>query len=151
MRKGMGNRDGIGNAAIVVEMPIDLDRTAETGKRAGRHDRAVIIPDDIIFGKIDGTPGLCIGCRHIKFRRVAHDRRIIDRVGTIGIGKRAVNILQPEKISGVDQTVNTEITRVIQMFCIKTKITSALSGEIGQGICRSGRNPDAVIKINMVI
>lgn len=99
-------RDGVCHSAIVIEVMVHLYRAAEAGKRAGCHDGFVVIPDDIIFGKISGFPGHSIGGWHVEFGWIVHDRIIVDRIFTVRIGQCPIDIFKSEEVAGVKEAAD---------------------------------------------
>ena len=144
-------RNRIGNTAVVVEVSVDIDRAAERRKRAGRHDGAVVVAHDVELGKIGCPSGEGIRCRHIKFSRIFHDGIVVNRVGTIRVGQRAVDILETEQISGAKQAADRKIARIVKMYGIETQISAALTGKVGERVGSSGRDADTIVECDRII
>ena len=144
-------RDRIGNTAVVVEMSVHIDRAAERRKRAGRHDGAVVVAHDVELGKIGCLSCEGIRCRHIKFSRIFHDGIVVNRVGTVRVGQRSVDIFEPEEIPGPKQAADGKIARIVKVYGIEAQISAALAGKVGEGVGSSGGDADTIVECDFII
>ena len=144
--EGPADRNRIGNAAVVVVSSADLYRLADRRDGAGGHDDPIIVGGHFLFRKIMRHTGDSVSRDHLKFRVRIQNSPEIQRIRSVGIGQRPIDIAEIEQVTGLQIRTDPEIIRLQNMLRIETAVAVPLAGEVGRKIGGSGRGADAIVK-----